>query len=112
MRPAFGNCAAITSTATLGASSGTRMTKEISPSFDARWQKSLVTEIIPQTPRIKSFLVSPSKPFPFRAGQHVDLRLTAPNGYRAMRSYSIGSSPEDSNRIELAIERLEGGEVS
>ena len=50
------------------------MTKEIDPSSDARWQKSLVTGIIPRTPRIKSFLVSPSEPFPFQAGQHVDLR--------------------------------------
>jgi ferredoxin-NADP reductase len=88
------------------------MIEAFGPSSDARWQDSLVTDIIPRTPRIKSFVVLPSRPFPFEAGQHVDLRLTAPNQYQAMRSYSIGSSPEDNSRIELAIERLEGGEVS
>jgi ferredoxin-NADP reductase len=46
------------------------------------------------------------------AGQHVDVRLTAPDGYRAVRSYSIASAPEDPDRIELAIELLEDGEVS
>jgi ferredoxin-NADP reductase len=59
-----------------------------------------------------SFTFSPSLPFPFRAGQHVDIRLTAPDGYRAERSYSIASAPETPSLIELVIERLEEGEVS
>ena len=46
-----------------------------------------------------------------RAGQHVDLRLTAEDGYQAQRSYSIASAPEEP-AIELTIERLEDGEVS
>ena len=46
-----------------------------------------------------------------QAGQHVDVRLTAPNGYTAMRSYSIASAQSDSKMIELAIERLADGEV-
>jgi ferredoxin-NADP reductase len=46
-----------------------------------------------------------------RAGQHVDLRLTAEDGYQAERSYSIGSAPED-DRLTLTIERLDDGEVS
>jgi len=46
-----------------------------------------------------------------RAGQHVDVRLTAEDGYRAERSYSIASAPDDT-RVELTIERLEDGEVS
>ncbi len=46
-----------------------------------------------------------------RAGQHVDVRLTAEDGYRAERSYSIASAP-DAPLVELAVERLEGGEVS
>jgi ferredoxin-NADP reductase len=54
----------------------------------------------------------PASPFEFQAGQHVDLRLTAPDGYRAMRSYSIASAPEDGATIEVAIELLENGEVS
>ena len=48
---------------------------------------------------------------PFLAGQHVDVRLTAPDGYQAERSYSIGSAPETPD-IELVIERLDDGEVS
>jgi ferredoxin-NADP reductase len=44
-------------------------------------------------------------------GQHVDLRLTAPDGYQAQRSYSIASAPED-ERLELTIERVDDGEVS
>jgi ferredoxin-NADP reductase len=46
-----------------------------------------------------------------RAGQHVDVRLTAEDGYRAQRSYSIASAPED-DRLELTVERISDGEVS
>ncbi|MGB7846322.1 MAG: FAD-binding oxidoreductase [Candidatus Acidiferrum sp.] len=89
------------------------MTEEPAGLLDiTHWQTAKVVEIVVQTPRIKSFLVEPLKQFVFRAGQHVDLRLTAPDGYRAIRSYSIASSPEDLSRIELAIERLDRGEVS
>ena len=77
-----------------------------------RWQKAVVAEISERTPRIKSFVVEPILPFAFKAGQHVNLRLTAPDGYSAMRSYSIASAPDDPSRIELAIERLDDGEVS
>ena len=62
------------------------------------WQTAVVTEITPQTPRIKSFFFRLSRPFVFQGGQHVDVRLTAPDGYRAMRSYSIASAPGDSAR--------------
>lgn len=53
-----------------------------------------------------------SEPFAYRAGQHIDVRLTASDGYRAMRSYSIASAPNCSNRIEIAVELLDNGEVS
>jgi len=46
------------------------------------------------------------------AGQHVDVRLTAPDGYSAVRSYSIASSPNSEKRVELTVERLPDGEVS
>ena len=46
------------------------------------------------------------------AGQHVDLRLTAEDGYQAQRSYSIASAPGDGARLDLTVERVEGGEVS
>jgi ferredoxin-NADP reductase len=46
------------------------------------------------------------------AGQHFVVRLTAPDGYRAQRSYSVASPPSDEAMIELTVERLDGGEVS
>ena len=82
------------------------------PPPDDPWQSATVMEIIPRTPRIKSFILKLSKPFEYLAGQHVDLRLTAPDGYRAMRSYSIGSAPSNNGTIELSIENLKDGEVS
>ncbi|TIP53781.1 MAG: oxidoreductase, partial [Mesorhizobium sp.] len=47
-----------------------------------------------RTPRVTSFWFQPSRPFAHLAGQHVDIRLTAPDGYQARRSYSIASAPE------------------
>lgn len=75
------------------------------------WQEATVERILDQTPTVKSFFVRPANPFTFVAGQHVDVRLTAPDGYQAQRSYSIGSAP-DGGTIELVIERLDVGEVS
>jgi ferredoxin-NADP reductase len=49
---------------------------------------------------------------PHLPGQHYDVRLTAPDGYRAQRSYSIASSPLDEGEVELTIDRLDDGEVS
>jgi ferredoxin-NADP reductase len=89
------------------------MTEALAPDVaGSHWQTAKIVEIIPRTPTIKSFIFELPRPFAFRAGQHVDLRLTAPDGYRAMRSYSIASAPADSNRIELAIDLLPNGEVS
>jgi ferredoxin-NADP reductase len=86
---------------------------EISPvAAQAHWQSGSIYDIVPQTPRVKSFFFDLPRPLMFTAGQHVDVRLTAPDGYRAMRSYSIASSPEVSTKIELAIELLDNGEVS
>ena len=62
--------------------------------------------------KIDSFRFLPSQPFAYAAGQHVDVRLTAPDGYTAQRSYSIASAPEAGDEIELAIEKLDDGEVS
>jgi ferredoxin-NADP reductase len=78
----------------------------------ARWQPATITSISRLTDRVKSFRFRPSQPFVYRAGQHVDVRLTAPDGYTAQRSYSIASAPESGEEVELAIERLENGEVS
>lgn len=77
-----------------------------------RWQKVTISKIEKRTPTVTSFFLTPTSPFSFRAGQHIEIRLTAPNGYRAQRAYSIASAPEDRNSIELAIENLATGEVS
>ena len=79
---------------------------------DAEWQNATILDVLERTPSIKSFFLQLSVPFAHVAGQHVDVRLTAPNGYVAMRSYSIASSPSAAAVIELAIERLPDGEVS
>jgi ferredoxin-NADP reductase len=84
----------------------------IVPRPAVHWQTAVVKNITSRTPRIKSFVLAPSLPFKFLAGQHVNVRLTAPDGYRAMRSYSIASPPENPSQIELAIEHLEDGEIS
>jgi ferredoxin-NADP reductase len=77
-----------------------------------KWQSARIVDIVQRTPHIRSFFLGIPQPFAFRAGQHVDVRLTAPDGYQAMRSYSIASAPGESGVIELAIDLLGGGEVS
>jgi ferredoxin-NADP reductase len=75
------------------------------------WQLGTVVEIVDETPRAKSIALDlPDWPG-HRAGQHVDVRLTADDGYQAQRSYSIASAPEDSH-LSLTVERLDDGEVS
>jgi ferredoxin-NADP reductase len=70
-----------------------------------------VVELIDETPRTKSLVLElPDWPG-HRAGQHVDVRLTAEDGYQTERSYSIASAPEDSQLV-LTVERLDDGEVS
>jgi ferredoxin-NADP reductase len=77
-----------------------------------RWQTVTINQIVKRTPTVTSFFFTPSVPFSFRAGQHVEVRLTAPDGYRAQRAYSIASAPEHREKLELAIEKLATGEVS
>jgi ferredoxin-NADP reductase len=76
------------------------------------WQVGTVARIKPETPRVKSFRIELPMWMPHLPGQHYDVRLTAPDGYRAQRSYSIASSPLDEGGVELTIDRLEDGEVS
>ena len=77
-----------------------------------RWQTATVVDIRPETHRAKTFRLRPEAPAPHLAGQHYVVRLTAPDGYTASRSYSVASAPEDTGEIELTVERLENGEVS
>jgi ferredoxin-NADP reductase len=76
------------------------------------WQEATIDAVAPLTRRIKSFMLRPPVWHPFVAGQHLDVRLTAPDGYQAQRSYSVASAPEMEGVYELAIEALEDGEVS
>src|SRR6058998_2694123 len=84
-----------------GAATPTRLT----------WQLGRVLELIDETPRCTSIVLELPQWPGHRAGQHVDVRLTAEDGYQAERSYSIASAPEDS-KLALTVERLDDGEVS
>lgn len=75
------------------------------------WQLGEVAELVQETPRVASLLLDVPDWLGHDAGQHVDVRLTAEDGYQAQRSYSIASPPEDS-RLAITVERLEDGEVS
>jgi ferredoxin-NADP reductase len=75
------------------------------------WQLAEVVELVDETPRVRTIAFDVPGWSGHRAGQHVDVRLTAEDGYQAQRSYSIASAPEGS-RIELTVERLDDGEVS
>ena len=75
------------------------------------WQVATVADVVAETPRVKTIAFDVPHWPGHRAGQHVDVRLTAEDGYVAERSYSIASAP-DGLRIELTVERLDDGEVS
>jgi ferredoxin-NADP reductase len=76
------------------------------------WQIATVTSLRDETPRVKSLSLLVPGWTGHRPGQHVDVRLTAEDGYQAQRSYSIGSAPLGQPVLELTIERVEDGEVS
>jgi ferredoxin-NADP reductase len=75
------------------------------------WQVATVVELVDETARARSVVLDPPAWPGHRAGQHVDVRLTAEDGYQAQRSYSIASAPEDEHLV-LTVERLDDGEVS
>jgi ferredoxin-NADP reductase len=75
------------------------------------WRLAEVVDLVPETPRTTSLVLEVPGWEGHRAGQHVDVRLTAPDGYQAQRSYSIASAPED-GRLVLTVDRLDDGEVS
>src|SRR5690348_8872633 len=76
------------------------------------WQIGEVVAIRPETVRARSITLDLPHWMGHQAGQHVDVRLTAEDGYQAERSYSIASPPEEAPRVTLTIERLDDGEVS
>ena len=93
---------------TRGANSGTPVIRAPTP---AAWQPATVVSIREETPRVKTIRFAVSNWPGHLAGQHADVRLTAEDGYRAERSYSIASPPEVS-AVELTVDRFEDGEVS
>jgi ferredoxin-NADP reductase len=76
------------------------------------WQDATVLAIRDETPTAKTFRLRVDAPTGHRAGQHYIVRLTAPDGYTASRSYSVASPPDGSAEFELTVERLADGEVS
>lgn len=76
------------------------------------WQLGIVERVILETRRVKTFTFRLPAWRSFKPGQHVDVRLTAPDGYQAQRSYSIASAPEQEGIIELTVELIDDGEVS
>jgi ferredoxin-NADP reductase len=97
--------------ATRGASSATGETEVAKIRRRLIWRIGEVVQTKPETPRTKSLFLEVPGWEGHKAGQHVDVRLTAEDGYQAQRSYSIASAPED-GRLALVVERLEDGEVS
>jgi ferredoxin-NADP reductase len=85
---------------------------DLAPRAPGRWQVATVKAIRRETPTVKSFWFELPMWMAHLPGQHYDVRLTAPDGYVAQRSYSIASSPRDKGSVELTIDRLADGEVS
>jgi ferredoxin-NADP reductase len=107
--PASGRSAATTTTATRGRSSAIgAIERSRSP---VAWRLATVTGLIEETHRAKTITLNVPEWPGHTPGQHVDVRLTAEDGYQTERSYSIASAPEDPV-VALTVERIDGGEVS
>ena len=81
------------------------------------WQSAFVERVTVESYRARTFTLRLTYPRPFRAGQHYDVRLTAPDGYQAQRSYSLASAPplgvsDAADTIDLTVELISDGEVS
>src|SRR5499426_2378047 len=110
--PASGSHLATTIMATPGKSSDMTATETPAPPVRRlKWQLAQVREIVVETYRVKSLLLHVANWRGHLSGQHVDIRLTAEDGYQAQRSYSIASPPED-ELLTLTVERVDNGEVS
>ena len=86
-------------------------TNPASPPKRLEWQFAQVRDVLVETRRVKSLMLQPASWPGHLPGQHVDIRLTAEDGYQAQRSYSIASPPED-ELLALTVERVKDGEVS
>ncbi|HEV2006127.1 MAG TPA: ferredoxin reductase [Candidatus Limnocylindrales bacterium] len=76
------------------------------------WQLATISAIRDETPTVRTFTLALPGWDGHRAGQHVDMRLTAEDGYSVERSYSIASEPERTGEIDVTVERIPDGEVS
>jgi ferredoxin-NADP reductase len=76
------------------------------------WRLGQLTAAVNETPRVRTLVLAVPDWPGHLAGQHVDVRLTAEDGYQAQRSYSIASAPEEPGRLALTVERIDDGEVS
>jgi ferredoxin-NADP reductase len=89
----------------------TAIERRTGPARRLEWQRAKVRQVVVETSRVKSLLLQINGWQGHLPGQHVDIRLTAKDGYQAQRSYSIASPPED-EIVTLTVERVENGEVS
>ena len=80
--------------------------------IDLGWRAAEVVAIRAENPTSKTFRFRTPEASNHLAGQHCVVRLTAPDGYTAVRSYSIASPPDGSDEFEITVELLVGGEVS
>jgi ferredoxin-NADP reductase len=76
-----------------------------------KWRVVSLAELVDETPHARTLVLDVEGWEGHRAGQHVDVRLTAEDGYQAERSYSIASGPDD-GKLELTVELIDDGEVS
>ena len=76
------------------------------------WRPAVLSAIRRETPQVATLVFDVPEWPGHLAGQHIDIRLTAPDGYQAQRSYSIASAPASKAGVELTVERVEDGEVS
>jgi ferredoxin-NADP reductase len=75
------------------------------------WERAIVREVLDETPRVRSLVLDVPGWQEYSAGQHLDVRLTAEDGYQTERSYSVSSAPADPH-VTITVERLDDGEVS
>ncbi|MBJ7331743.1 MAG: oxidoreductase [Solirubrobacteraceae bacterium] len=89
------------------------MTEPVRPPSPSTWQVAEVVAAWPEAAAARTLRFHLPEPMVFLPGQHFDVRLTAPDGYQAERSYSAASAPDPTGTaIELTIQRLADGEVS
>jgi ferredoxin-NADP reductase len=87
------------------------VTLDAAPRARLGWQVASVVDVVTETARARSIVLEVPEWPGHLPGQHVDIRLTADDGYQAQRSYSI-ATPTDGQRITITVEQVEDGEVS